>query len=93
MVSFKPPSAGSMTKKYGPKKINPGTGRLNLNMNKGMKMLPGRSALNRLTKGDPSERSFQSYAKATPSGAGAPMSYQNIMDMGLSGANVTPEDE
>jgi hypothetical protein len=32
-------------------------------------MLPSRHALTTLTRGDPSQRTFQNYAKATPSGA------------------------
>lgn len=71
--------------KFGPKKINPGTGRLIVNKGKGggSQMLPSRHALNTLTKGDPIERSLGNYAKLTPSGAGAPGSYAGIMAMGL----------
>lgn len=73
---------------FGPKKINPGTGRLIQNFGKGEKLLPSPSAVKKLTKGNPSERSFQSYAKATPSGRNAPMNYQSIIDMGTLGASV-----
>ena len=74
--------------KFGPKRINPGTGRLVVNKGKGSHMLPGRAALNMLSKGDPAERSTANYAKLTPVGAGAPMTYQSIMDMGTNAPNV-----
>lgn len=74
--------------KFGPKRINPGTGRLQQQVGKGEKLLPSPAAVKKLTQGNPSERSFQSYAKATPSGRNAPMNYQNIIDMGTLGASV-----
>ena len=36
-------------------------------------MLPNRHAMNTLTGGSPMQRSLGNYAKATPSGVGAPM--------------------
>jgi hypothetical protein len=79
--------------KYGPKRINPGTGRLITNVGKGggSQLLPHRDAMNELTKGDPWQRSIGNYAKLTPIGANAPMSYQSIIDMGLSGASAKPK--
>lgn len=44
-------------------------------------MLPSRHALNTLTQGDPSQRSLQNYAKLTPIGAGAPGTYDDIVQM------------
>jgi hypothetical protein len=79
--------------KFGPKRINPGTGRLTVNQGKGGKgqLLPHRSAMNELTKGNPWQRTFQNYAKLTPSGANAPTSYQDIIDMATKGASVLPK--
>jgi hypothetical protein len=79
--------------KFGPQKINPGTGRLTIYQGKGAKdlLLPHRHAMNVLTKGNPSERSFQNYAKLTPVGANAPTSYQDIIDMATKGASVLPK--
>jgi hypothetical protein len=74
--------------KFGPKKINPGTGRLIVHRGKGEKLLPSPSALKTLTKGNPQERSFQNYAKLTPSGRNAPVSYQDITDMARMGASI-----
>lgn len=79
--------------KFGPKRINPGTGRLTINQGKGgsQQLLPHRSALNQLTKGNPQQRSFQNFAKLTPSGANAPMTYQSIIDMATMGASAKPK--
>lgn len=74
--------------KFGPKNINPGTGRLVHNDGKGEALLPSRRAMNQLTKGNPSQRSFQNYAKLTPSGRNAPLSYQDITDMARMGADI-----
>jgi hypothetical protein len=76
--------------KNGPKKINPGTGRLVNLKNKGSKeqLLPHRDAVETLTKGNPWERSTGNYAKLTPSGANAPRSYQDITDMAQLGVRV-----
>jgi|RhiMethySRZTD1v2_1073278.scaffolds.fasta_scaffold1790999_2 hypothetical protein len=51
--------------------------------NKGAKQetLPNRHALNTLTKGDPLQRSIGNYAKASPTGAAAPLNEQTILDM------------
>jgi hypothetical protein len=79
-------------KKYGPAKINPGTGRLQQHgASKGSRqsLLPHRDAMDQLTKGDPWQRSIGNYAKLTPSGANAPSEYQDIIDMGTAGAKVT----
>jgi hypothetical protein len=53
------------------------------NKGKGSKsqMLPSRHALTTLTKGDPSQRSIQNYAKLTPIGAGAPGTYDDIIQL------------
>ena len=51
-------------------------------------MLPSREAVNQLTKGGPMAMSLGNYAKLTPSGAGAPTSYQTIYDMGKAGVDV-----
>lgn len=79
-----------MNDKYGTKKINPGTGRLVQNRGKGgsQHLLPHRDAVAQLTKGDPWQRSMGNYAKLTPSGASAPMNYQDIIDMGTLGMKV-----
>ena len=76
--------------KFGSKAINPGTGRLVNLKNKGSKeqLLPGRHAMDQLTKGDPWQRSMGNYAKLTPSGANAPTSYQDIIDMATMGTKV-----
>ena len=76
--------------KFGPKAINPGTGRLVQQQQKGSKeyLLPNRHALAELTKGNPWQRSMGNYAKLTPSGANAPTSYQDIIDMGTLGVNM-----
>jgi len=74
--------------KFGSKRINPGTGRLVTNRGKGDKLLPSPAAVHKLAHGNPSERSFQSYAKHTPSGRNAPFDYQTIIDMGTLGAGV-----
>jgi hypothetical protein len=76
--------------KFGAKAINPGTGRLVQQHNKGSQqyLLPNRHAVAELTKGDPWQRSIGNYAKLTPSGANAPMSYQTIIDMGNLGVNM-----
>jgi hypothetical protein len=75
--------------KFGPKKINPGTGRLIQHRGKGGKeqLLPSRHAMETLTEGDPWQRSIGNYAKLTPSGRNAPTSYQDIIDMGTLGIN------
>lgn len=79
--------------KFGPKSINPGTGRLIQHVGKGggQQLLPGRHAMNTLTKGDPWQRSMGNYAKLTPSGANAPATYQDIIDMAEAGASVEPK--
>jgi hypothetical protein len=76
--------------KFGPKTINPGSGRLTQLHNKGSReqLLPGRHAMETLTKGDPWQRSMGNYAKLTPSGANAPLHYQDIIDMGQMGTKV-----
>jgi hypothetical protein len=84
--------------KFGPKRINPGSGRLITHKGKGggLQTLPSRHALNVLTKGDPVERSFNNYAKLTPTGSSAPGSYADIMQMGLNATDPaagTPTDE
>jgi hypothetical protein len=80
--------------KFGAPKINPGTGRLHsMGSMKGSKMLPMRSALNQLSKGNPEQQSINNYAKLTPSGAGAPMTYQSIIDMGMNAPDVSGNDE
>lgn len=50
------------------KKLKFGMGQLKRHTGKGAseETLPSRSALNSLTKGDPSQRSINNYAKATP---------------------------
>ena len=74
------------------KKINPGTGRLNTPVqqvkNKGAKLLPGRAALNELQKGNPWQRGVTNYAKLTPSGRNAPMTYQDILEMAENATKV-----
>lgn len=77
--------------KFGPAKINPGTGRLIQQPNKGSKeqLLPSRHAMDQLTKGDPWQRSMSNYAKLTPSGRNAPSKYQTIIDMAKLGTDVT----
>ena len=79
--------------KFGPKRINPGTGRLSQHQNKGSReqLLPGRHAMETLTKGSPWDRSMGNYAKLVPSGANAPTSYQDIIDMATMGVNVKPK--
>ena len=74
-------------------KINPKTGRLTSSQPKVGRqlMLPHRDAVNQLTKGNPSQRSVQNYAKLTPSGSSAPMHYQDIIDMATMGASVLPK--
>jgi hypothetical protein len=76
--------------KYGAKAINPGSGRLVQHAGKGSReqLLPGRHAVEELTKGNPWQRSMGNYAKLTPSGANAPTNYQDIIDMGTLGAKV-----
>lgn len=53
-------------------------------------MLPSREAVNQLTKGGPQAMSLGNYAKLTPSGAGAPASYQTIFNMGQAGVSAKP---
>jgi hypothetical protein len=79
--------------KFGPKRINPGSGRLQTSTNKGSReqLLPGRHAMETLTKGSPWDRSMGNYAKLTPSGANAPATYQDIIDMASMGANAKPK--
>lgn len=79
-----------MNDKFGTKKINPGTGRLVQSKGKGSRqhLLPHANAVEQLTKGDPWQRSIGNYAKLTPSGANAPMNYQDIIDMGTLGMKV-----
>ena len=79
--------------KFGPKKINPGTGRLHQLRNKGSKesLLPHRDAMDQVTKGNPWQRSTGNYAKLAPSGRNAPMSYQDIIDMGNLGISLKPK--
>lgn len=77
--------------KFGPKRINPGTGRLQQHgASKGSRehLLPHKDAVAELTKGNPWQRSMGNYAKLTPSGANAPMNYQDIIDMGTLGLKV-----
>jgi hypothetical protein len=78
--------------KFGPPKINPGSGRLVTHIGKGgsQELLPHRDAMNQLTKGDPWQRSVGNYAKLTPSGATVP-SYQDIIDMASMGASARPK--
>ena len=45
-------------------------------------------ALAEVTKGNPWQRSMGNYAKLTPSGANAPTSYQDIVDMATLGTKV-----
>lgn len=74
--------------KFGARSINPGTGRL-IQHAKGPgggkggseQLLPSRHAMAQVTKGDPWQRSMGNYAKLAPSGANAPVSYQDIIDM------------
>jgi hypothetical protein len=47
--------------------------------------------VNELTKGNPWQRTFQNYAKLTPSGANAPSTYQSIIDMATMGASAKPK--
>lgn len=79
--------------KFGPKAINPGTGRLTQLHNKGSReqLLPGRRAMEQVTKGNPWERSIGNYAKLTPSGANAPATYQDIIDMATMGVSAKPK--
>lgn len=51
-------------------------------------MLPSRHALSKLTGGSPADRTFNMYAKATPSGAGALDTYADIEAMGTKGAKI-----
>lgn len=51
-------------------------------------MLPNRHALAKLTGGTPADRTMNMYAKATPSGAGALSTYQDIEEMGLKGPKI-----
>lgn len=76
---------GPRIKKAG--KLSPGAPAIFQNKGKGggQEMLPSRHAVSQLVKGDPIQRSMGNYAKLTPSGAGAPMHYQTITDMGLTG--------
>ena len=77
--------------KYGPSKINPGTGRLVQHKGKGGKqqLLPSRHAMDEVTKGNPWQRSIGNYAKLTPSGSNAPSKYSTIIDMAELGTKVT----
>lgn len=79
--------------KFGPKKINPGTGRLIQNKGKGGKeeLLPSRHAMAQLQNGDPWQRSVGNYAKLTPSGANGPNTYQDIIDMADNGVSILPK--
>jgi len=54
-------------------------------------MLPSREAVNQLTKGGAQAMSLGNYAKLTPSGAGAPPSYNTIYDMGKVGVSAKPK--
>jgi hypothetical protein len=51
-------------------------------------MLPSREAVNQLTKGGPMAMSLNNYAKLTPSGAGATMTYDGITNMAKKGASA-----
>jgi hypothetical protein len=51
-------------------------------------MLPSRHAVSELVGGSPVQRSLGNYAKMTPSGAGAPGTYQDIQDMVQQGPTV-----
>jgi hypothetical protein len=79
--------------KFGPKRINPGSGRLQTFSNKGSReqLLPGRNAMETLTKGSPWDRSMGNYAKLAPSGANAPATYQDIIDMATMGVDAKPK--
>lgn len=50
--------------------------------------LPSRYALSKITGGSPADRTLNEYARRTPSGAGAPATYQDIEDMGESGIKI-----
>lgn len=52
-------------------------------------MLPSRHAMSELVA-HPLQTSLNDYAKRTPSGAGAPMSYPAIIAEGEEGASVMP---
>lgn len=73
---------------YAAPQLSPATDRLTLSQ---AGMLPGRTAMNQLTKGNPAQQSYQNYAKLAPSGANAPMTYQSIIDMANMGASVLPK--
>jgi hypothetical protein len=73
---------------YAAPQLNPVTNRLTLSQ---AGMLPGRAAMNQLTKGNPQQQSYQNYAKLAPSGANAPMTYQSILDMANLGASAQPK--
>lgn len=53
--------------------------------------LPSRHALDKLTKGNPAERTFGMYGKRTPVGAGAPATYDDIQHMGELGIDLKQE--
>ena len=50
--------------------------------------LPSRFAMSKLTGGSPLDRSMNEYARRTPTGAGAPATYQDIEQMGEKGIDL-----
>lgn len=50
--------------------------------------LPSRFALTKLADGSPADKSVNEYARRTPSGAGAPNTYADIMAMGQKGIDI-----
>jgi hypothetical protein len=50
--------------------------------------LPDRHALAKLTGGSPADRTLSMYAKATPSGANALTTYDDIIAMGQDGPKI-----
>ncbi len=66
------------------------TGRLHTPpvLTKSATLLPHKDAVHQLMTGTPEQRSFQSYAKLTPSGANQPTSYQDIIDMAKMGTAI-----
>ncbi len=51
-------------------------------------LLPSRSALQKLTNGNPLQKSVSSFAAAVPSGVNAPGTYQSIEDMAADGIDI-----
>jgi len=54
----------------------------------GQEMLPSRHAVSQLVGGDPTQRSIGNYAKLTPSGAGSPDRYADIIDLATAGPQI-----